>query len=285
MRGSGAAGWETTKKRRRSSPRPRLASRPLRANWCATSCWMTRRPSWPGSRPTTSAGAGWRSPSCRRGRRGARARCGRQRGAAPHHRPTRSGLRPQRHGLGPGRQTVRSAASRQRGGAGRRRSRHLRNGRLGIRPSGRAQVRLAAPAARARQRDRRAVPGGHRERGEGVGRPDRGRQRQPGLRRGRPALRVELHPRLHRGGPRTRAFRDHQEDGDIETAVPEEGGRGRGCGCRGGPGRPVGSRGRSRRRCPRSGYQAGARVEPSRSAPLPERRPPLGAHRRSVPGR
>ena len=111
------------------------------------------------------------------------------------------GLRPQRHGLGPGRQTVRSAASRQRGGAGRRRSRHLRNGRLGIRPSGRAQVRLAAPAARARQRDRRAVPGGHRERGEGVGRPDRGRQRQLGLRRGRPALRVELHPRLHRGGP------------------------------------------------------------------------------------
>ena len=78
-------------------------------------------------------------------------------------------------------------------------------------------------------------------------------------------------------------FRDHQEDGDIETAVPEEGGRGRGCGCRGGPGRPVGSRGRSRRRCPRSGYQAGARVEPSRSAPLPERRPRLGAHRRSVP--
>ncbi len=70
-------------------------------------------------------------------------------------------------------------------------------------------------------------------------------------------------------------FRDHQEDGDIETAVPEDGGRG--CGCRGGPGRPVGSRGRSRRRCPRSGDQAGARVEPSRSAPLPERTWPMTA--------
>ena len=112
-----------------------------------------------------------------------------QRGPVERHqapaaipRPARRQVRHRPH-AGPS-----SAPSRQRGGAGRRRSRHLRNGRLGIRPSGRAQVRLAAPAARARQRDRRAVPGGHRERGEGVGRPDRGRQRQPGLRRGRPAL-------------------------------------------------------------------------------------------------
>ena len=62
-----------------------------------------------------------------------RARSGRRRGAAPHHRPARPGLRPQRHGLGPGRPAVRSAAVRQRGGAGRRRSRHVRDGLLGIR--------------------------------------------------------------------------------------------------------------------------------------------------------
>ena len=140
----------------------------------------------------------------RTGPRAVRDRSGRRRRAAPHHRRTRSRLRPQRHGLGSGRPALRSAADGPGSDARGCRSRYVRIRRHRLSGAGRAEVRFAESAARARQRHRRGVPSGHRDGREAACRPNRAERRQPGLRRGRPALRVELCPQFHPRGARTR---------------------------------------------------------------------------------